>query len=186
MIDLIESACMVQALFEEKGWRFCFIGGLAVQHWGEPRVTRDLDLSLFTGFGGEKAFVETLLQHFDARIDDCLAFALRNRVVLLQTRGKIGIDIAMAGLPFEEEMIQRSHKIEILQSRWLTVCTAEDLVVLKAFAARLVDWHDVETILARQGSTRLDWDYIDRQLTPLVEAKEEPEILDMLAKLRAS
>jgi hypothetical protein len=58
-------------LVEWQSWmerRFCFIGGLAVQHWGEPRPTRDLDLALWTGFGGEAAY--------DAR-----EFALARRVL---------------------------------------------------------------------------------------------------------
>ena len=29
--------------------------------WAEPRVTRDVDLSLITGFGGEIGFIETIL-----------------------------------------------------------------------------------------------------------------------------
>jgi len=100
MKDLIEVAAHLQELFAERGWRFCFIEGLAVQHWGEPRVTLDVDVSLFTGFGREEAFIKELLNHYEARVENCLDFALRNRVVLLQSEGNISIDIALAGLPF--------------------------------------------------------------------------------------
>ena len=41
-----------------RGWRFCFIGGLAVQKWSEPRVTDDVDLTLFTGLGTEAPFID--------------------------------------------------------------------------------------------------------------------------------
>lgn len=49
----------------------------------------------------------------------------------------------------------------------------------KAFAVRAKDWLDVEGILIRQ-SRQLDWTYIRRQLKPLAELKESPEMLDEL------
>lgn len=183
MIDLIDVAMDVQRVIQERNWQFCFIGGLAVQQWGEPRLTRDVDLSLLVEFGQEETIVQELLRHFQPRIPDCVAFALRNRVVLLQVSKGIGIDIALAGLPFEAEMIRRSIECEILPGQRLVLCTAEDLIVLKAFAARPVDWHDVQSIVDRQGREALDWSYIRRQLEPLVEAKESPEILYLLDQI---
>jgi hypothetical protein len=183
MTDLIDVAFDLQHSLDQLQWRFCFIGGLAVQQWGEPRLTRDVDISLFTGFSDEERFVTELIRRYSPRIDDCVDFARRNRVVLLRA-GNIGIDVALAGLPFEDEMISRAVNVELLPGKQLRLCTAEDLVVLKAFAARSVDWHDVETIVARQGGEGLDWDYIERQLKPLVQAKEEPEILARLERIR--
>lgn len=60
MIDLVSEATRLGEFLQARGWRYCFIGGLAVLHWGEPRLTRDLDLSLLTGFGGEAAYVDAL------------------------------------------------------------------------------------------------------------------------------
>lgn len=184
MKDLIDTAFEVQELFKDLGWRFCFIGGLAVQHWGEPRVTRDIDISLLTGFGAEESFVDVLLARFHSRVDECRDFALRNRVVLLRTDSQVGIDIALAGLPFEEEMVERAREILVLPETSLRLCSAEDLIVLKAFASRPVDWHDVETVVNRQGADNLDWDYIDRQLHPLAEAKDDLQILRRLERIR--
>lgn len=39
MKDLIDVAAGLQALCEKRGWQFCFIGGLAVQHLAEARLT---------------------------------------------------------------------------------------------------------------------------------------------------
>jgi hypothetical protein len=55
---LLEAAQGVQDIFVRKNWRFCFIGGIAVQRWGEPRLTLDVDLTLLTGFGEEESYVE--------------------------------------------------------------------------------------------------------------------------------
>src|SRR5690349_15334238 len=57
MIDLFETARQLQAFCDGQAWRSCFIGGVAVQRWGEPRLTRDVDLTLLTGFGGEAPFI---------------------------------------------------------------------------------------------------------------------------------
>jgi hypothetical protein len=49
MNALIRAAADLQAVCERARWQFCFIGGLAVQRWGEPRETVDVDLTLSTG-----------------------------------------------------------------------------------------------------------------------------------------
>lgn len=51
----------MQEFYRSQDWRFCFIGGLAVQRWSEPRVTDDVDLTLITGFGTEEPFIDALL-----------------------------------------------------------------------------------------------------------------------------
>jgi hypothetical protein len=32
--ELLIAAVRVQSLLLERGWRFCFIGGVAIQRWG--------------------------------------------------------------------------------------------------------------------------------------------------------
>ena len=61
MERLIKIAADLLYFCETQSWRACVIGGLAVQRWGEPRLTRDVDLSLLTGFGQEAPFVEKLI-----------------------------------------------------------------------------------------------------------------------------
>ena len=73
----------------------------------------------------------------------------------------------------------------LLSGRALRLCTAEDLIVFKTFAARSQDWRDVEMTIVRQGDDALDWNYIHAQLRPLLELKEAPELFDQLETLRA-
>lgn len=183
MIELFQVAFKVQRLFVKYSWKFCFIGGLALQRWGEPRVTQDIDVTLLTGVGDEEKYVRVLLNHFSARIARAEQFALDNRVILLKTKTGIGIDIAMGFTEFEETAILRASHFLFLPRIKLLTCSAEDLIIFKAFADRLRDWSDIEGILSRQAE-RLDWVYIFKQLTPLVELKETPHILDRLQKLR--
>jgi len=182
MIDLITTAQEVQSFCEKHKWQFCFIGGLALQFWGEQRLTKDVDLTLFAGFGSEENFINLLLENFPARIEEAKNFALKNRVLLLQTSGGIGIDISLGAFSFEEEMINNAEYQTYLPDICLKICAAEDLIVLKAFADRGKDWSDIKTVVIKQKS--LDWNYIITQLSPLVELKYAPEILTKLEKLR--
>ena len=45
------------------------------------------------------------------------------------------------------------------------------------------DWVDIDGILVRQAG-HIDWNYVRRQLTPLAELKEAPEILATLEAKR--
>ncbi len=184
MKDLVEQALELQVLLDRQGWGFCFIGGIAIQRWGEPRLTRDIDLTLLTGFGREEMFIDFLLERFESRVGDARSFALRNRVLLLKTAQGTGIDAALGALPFEAEAVRRSRLVEYVPGISLRICTAEDLMVMKAFASRPTDWNDVRGILVRQGTRNLDWPYVHRQLQPLCEVKEAPEILAKLEALR--
>lgn len=185
MNELTELALELQRFCEERGWKFCIIGGVAVQHWGEPRLTRDVDLTLLTGFGDEEPYVDALLAAYEARIPNAREFALQNRVLLLRSGRGIGIDIALGALPFETGAMERACPIELEPGALLRLCSAEDLIVMKAFANRPLDWHDLRGIIVRQKTTGLDWRYIREQLEPLCDLKEEPEIVLRLLGLQS-
>jgi hypothetical protein len=181
--DVIQAAAELQAVCHSQGWQFCFIGGVALQRWSEPRETVHVDLSLFAGFGDEQQFCDVLLRHFEARIADASDFARVRRVLLLRSTKGVGLDVALAALPYEALVIKRSSFFVYPPDVPLRTCSAEDLIVLKAFAGRGQDWVDVERIIVRQTG-KLDWDYIREQLQPLAELKEMPQILDELERRR--
>jgi hypothetical protein len=43
MNELSQLAAELGDFCDKRGWRSCVIGGFAVQHWGEPRMTMDVD-----------------------------------------------------------------------------------------------------------------------------------------------
>ena len=178
---VFDAALAAQAACEEIDLEFCVIGGVALQRWGEPRFTADADLSVLVEPGREDVVTNQLLERLEARIENPLDFARRTRVVLLNSTDGVGIDIVLAGLPFEARVIDRSSLWEIGDEAMLRTCSGEDLLVMKAFAARDKDWADVTSVLERQGS-RLDLNIVREELQPLVAAKEEPEILEQLER----
>jgi hypothetical protein len=179
---VLTAAGEVQRFCQAQGWRFCFIGGVALQRWGEPRLTQDVDLTLLTGFGSEEAFVDALLKRFAPRRPDARDFALSRRVLLIQTRKGVGVDAALGALPFEERTVQRASEWDWATGETLVTCSAEDLVVHKAFAGRDLDWGDVERVLTRQHG-KLNLDQMRSELKPLLELKGAPESLDKLERI---
>lgn len=180
---VIQAAAELQSVCLAEGWQFCFIGGIAVLRWGEPRETVDVDLTLLTGFGAEEPFIERLLQRFEARVADAAEFARGKRVLLLKSQHGVGLDVSFGALPFEELMIARSSIFDYPVNTPLRTCSAEDLIILKAFADRPQDWVDIERVIVRQAG-KLDWNHIYEQLRPLLELKEAPEIIERLKRRR--
>ena len=64
-------------------------------------MTRDVDLTLMVGFGGEERFLNALLGEFAGRLPDAYEFALRCRVLLLQAGNWIRIDVSLGALAVE-------------------------------------------------------------------------------------
>jgi hypothetical protein len=137
MSALFGAARDLQTFIETRGWRFCFIGEIAVLRWGEPRFTRDVDVALLCPFGGEDQVSAPLLDSgYRGRISDAREFARRSRVLLLESPDGVPIDIALAALPFEEGVVERSSLFEFEAGSALRTCSAEDLMILKLFAFR--------------------------------------------------
>ena len=177
--QLLQSALEIQDFLEQKNWQFAFIGGLALFRWGQHRTTKDVDGTLLTMFTNEEQYVDAILARFASRISGAKEFALRNRVLLLTASNGVGIDFSFGGFPFEQQAVQRSSLYEYVKGCKLRTCSAEDLIVFKAFAARDQDWVDIRGILERQKG-KLDIDYILENLRPLCELKEAPEIEERL------
>ncbi len=137
---------------------------------------------MLVDFGNERETVKKLLKVFSARIENAEAFAVQNRIALLQSKQGIGIDLSLRGLPYESRQISRSSIWQVPGHGGIRTCSAEDLVVLKSFASRPQDWIDIEKVIIRQGS-RLDRILIQEELVPLAELKEEPEIIEKLLRL---
>ena len=145
-------------------------------------MTADVDLTLMTGFGGEEPFVDSLLARFRGRLSDTRRFALDNRTLLLFAENGTPIDVSLGAMPFEERAVERSSGFAVGGGVVLTTCSAEDLIVHKAFAAREKDWLDVRAIVVRQGR-ELDQPLLWAELVPLLELKDDPRIEQRLTEL---
>lgn len=181
MNALFEAAKEICEFMAARRWEFCIIGGLAVQRWGEPRTTLDAAMTLLTDWGEEERYVTAILDRFESRIADGHVFALTRRVLLIRASNGKDVDIALGALPFEVVMVRHATPVEFAPGLVLPCCTAEDLFIMKAFAARPRDWLDAESVVIRQAC--LHKQYIQGHLAELCELKEAPDILERAKRL---
>lgn len=182
---LLAAAQEIQDFCTQRNFRFCFIGGIAVQRWGESRLTRDADLTVFTGIGDEPVHVDALLSRFSSRVADGREFALKHRVLLLRAANGIPLDISLGALAFEEKAVATATMEEIAPGTKLRLCAPGALIVFKAFAGRPQDWLDIEGIAAK-SSTLLEWHDIRADLMPLLELKRDSDTLGRLERVLAA
>lgn len=183
MKDIFEVAAWVHERFCDLGLVHGFIGGLALQAWGEARVTRDVDVAVMTGFGNEREVIMRILDVVPSRHPDPIEFAVANRVILGQSPEGIGIDIGLSAFPYEEQMLARCVDVELVPGVVLPLAGPEDLIIQKVFAGRPRDWDDVRGVIARRGSL-IDWSLIERELIPLLDLIEDSERFAALIQMR--
>jgi len=182
MNPLFEAAREVFDVLNEIKTPACLIGGLAVQRWGQPRQTLDVDLTMVVQLETEVQLIDKLLSVFRARISTAKEFALTRRVLLLSASNGVGLDLALGITSFEATTIERSSLHEFGPGFVFPTCSAEDLLVHKCFAGRDRDLADAEQVVVRNRKT-LDLNYIRYWLKELGLAIEDSEIPNRFERL---
>jgi hypothetical protein len=161
---------------------YVLIGGIAVQHWSEPRFTRDIDATVIVQPGTEEEALAVLTSIFTPRIPDYIQFALKYRVIPLTSSQGVDLDISF-GLPgYEETVLDRSVEV-VIAGEAFPICSAEDLIIHKMVAGRPQDISDVQGVLLRQEYT-LDFEYVAEWLKRFSELLEGPDLLELFERLR--
>ncbi|MCI0620384.1 MAG: hypothetical protein L0387_01695 [Acidobacteria bacterium] len=182
MNPLFDAAQEVFNVLDEIHVRACLIGGLAVQRWGQPRQTLDVDLTMVVQLETEEQVVDNLLSVFRPRISDAREFALTRRVLLLEASNSVGLDLALGISSFESTTVERSSRYEFGPGFVFPTCSAEDLLVHKCFAGRERDLADAEQVIVRNRKI-LDLHYVRHWLNELGHAIEDPEIPNRFERL---
>ena len=175
MSELLAAAKEICDWLERERYRSCVIGGLAVQRWGEPRLTRDVDITVMAEIGSEEPIVDACLARFSARLHDARDFALQHRVVLIRSSNGVDLDLALGASSFEIDSLTRATPHEYAPGYVLRTCSAEDLIVHKSVAGRHQDLADINGIVNRRHA-KLDLAYIRHWLVIFAEIKNDPEL----------
>jgi hypothetical protein len=178
MNDQEAAAWEIHQFFQSLELPYAVIGGLAVQWWGEPRVTKDVDLTVVAPLDQPSSvLVQQVLNRFPARVENALDIARRSRVILIRASNDCPADISM-GLPgYEDEVMRRAVEFELEPGKRVRVCSAEDLIIHKAIAGRPQDVRDIEGIVYRQRD-ELDAAIIRCWLQAFAELLDNPEIVE--------
>lgn len=146
---LLQAIAAVTTWLREAEVPAAVIGGVAASLLGRARVTKDVDLVVALPDEGELSrFLALAKPHgITPRAVDAVDFAKVSRVLLLRHEPSgIEIDISMASLPFERELIERAVE-RTIRGVAFRVATPEDLIVMKAIALRPRDVADIEALL---------------------------------------
>ena len=175
MTDLGAAVQEIVSFLESRSVPYMIIGGFANLHWGRPRLTQDIDVTVSVPDAQWQEFINAAGAAFRLLAPEPLEFARRTRVIPACTQGGIPVDIVLAGISYEEAAIRRAVSVDV-EGMAVRLCTAEDLVLHKLASDRPRDLEDAEGVVLRQGAA-LDRAYLAPLVTDLAEVLERPSIL---------
>jgi predicted nucleotidyltransferase len=156
------------------GVPYMVIGGIANIVWGEPRATLDIDVTVWVEDQDLASTIRTFTSAFRSLVEDPETFVRQTRVLPVETAQGVRADVIFGQLPFEEEAIQRAHRIAMAGTT-VRVCSAEDLVLMKIISDRERDLADARGIIRRR-ITELDRAYLEPRVEELARLLERDEI----------
>jgi predicted nucleotidyltransferase len=142
---------------------YMIIGGQAVLLYGEPRLTRDIDITL--GIGVEKLNrLKKILRTMGLKIlvKNDKEFVDRTMVLPAMDRESgIRIDFTFSFSLYERQAIERAKDFKLSRTS-VRFASLEDLVIHKVIAGRARDLEDVKSILLK--NTKYNTHYIEKWL----------------------
>lgn len=155
---------------------YMIIGGQAVLLYGEPRLTRDIDITLGMG-------IEKLPQLLEAAKQAGLRLLPANPTDFVgkswvlpceEPKSKIRIDFIFSFTPYEQNAIERAKNIKMGESE-VKFASPEDIIIHKLFAGRARDIDDTVSILEKNEN--IDVSYIKKWLKQFEEVSPEKDLI---------
>jgi len=142
---------------------YMIIGGQAVLYYGEPRMTRDIDITLGVGPERLPAVLEMIREAgIESLVDDPETFVAQTMVLPCRdSTSHVTIDFIFSLSSYEKEAISRAVTVTIGGTS-VAFASVEDLIIHKLIAGRPRDIEDVRGIV-RKGAT-IDEHYIRTRL----------------------
>jgi hypothetical protein len=183
MAELDDALITLASWLDRMQIPYMVIGGFAVTIWGEPRFTRDLDVTISVDPERFQATIGRITAEFTPLVSDPVKFATDTRVLPI-VLDSVPVDIIFAALPYEEGAIARARAIQLRHgSVSVRVCAPEDLILHKIVSSRPRDHEDVEGVF-RYRHAELDYAYLDPRIEELAAALSDRTMLDWYNSLR--
>jgi len=154
---------------------YMVIGGIANIVWGEPRATLDIDVTVLVEAARIGAFIDRASVEYRLLIQNPVEFIRETRVLPVEDRTGVRIDVVFGLLPFEEEAVKRAVGVEIA-GRSIRVCTAEDLILMKIISDRPRDLADARAIVGRRRQS-LDRKYLEPRIAEMARLLERDDVV---------
>ncbi len=142
---------------------YMVVGGQAVLLYGEPRLTRDIDIALGIGVNGLDKVKKTIKAiGLKILVEKEKEFVEQNMVLpTLDKKSGIRVDFIFSFSPYEKQAIERGKDIKLGRTL-VKFVSLEDLVIHKVIAGRARDLEDVKFILLK--NPKYDLVYIEKWL----------------------
>ena len=138
---------------------YMVIGGQAVLIYGEPRLTRDIDVTLGIGVS-ELARIKKVLPAMGLKVLVKKDQEFVERTMVLPTKDResdIRVDFIFSFSPYERQAIGRAKNIKVGRTQ-VKFASLEDLVIHKVVSGRPRDLEDIKSILVK--NPKYDSEYI--------------------------
>jgi hypothetical protein len=142
---------------------YMVIGGQAVLLYGEPRLTRDIDITMGIGVEGLDRVKKIIpIIGLKSLVQKEKGFVERNMVFpTIDKRSGIRVDFIFSFSPYGRQAIERAKDIKLGRTS-VRYASLEDVVVHKVIAGRTRDLEDVRSVLLK--NPRYDSAYIKKWL----------------------
>lgn len=183
MKNLFQSIEAIQLRLESHEIRSAAIGGVAVAVWGEPRVTKDVDLKVLLGRDEAERLLGAMGEELRPVQPNPLESLRQVGILFAIDASGTRADFLLSDTPHDVEAIERARRIDALPGVTIRVCTPEDLVVYKLVATRARDHEDATTVIRRQSES-LDSAYILRWLGEFERALDDSTLIETFESMR--
>jgi len=142
---------------ESIGIPYMVIGGQAVLLYGEPRLTKDIDITLGADLD-RLADVLRLVRSIDLNpLVDPDTFTKQTMVLPCADPGTgIRVDLIFSFTPYERQAMTRVRKVKVGGTE-IRFASVEDLIVHKMIAGRPRDLEDVKTVIVKNANADLSY-----------------------------
>ncbi len=137
-------------ILDESNIPYMVIGGQAVLLYGEPRLTRDIDITLGIGTDEFKRAMDCVSNISLKILVDTPEKFVKETMVLPAIDEKTGIrvDFIFSFSLYERSAIKRAKNVELGKTT-VKFASLEDLIIHKIIAGRARDIEDIKTILLK-------------------------------------
>jgi len=184
MQNLLRSVQTLQRRLSEAGVLSVVIGSVAVGAWGDPRLTRDVDLKVLLDRQEADRLLAVLGSDYTSLLPDPRQTLRHQGVVFVQDPEGTRLDLLLADTPYDVVAIERGRDVELQPGFTLRLCSPEDLVIYKLISIRPRDREDARGVIRRQGQA-LDDAYVLDWLRQFETALDDPTLVVEYKRLRA-
>jgi len=143
---------------QKKNIPYMIIGGQALHLYGEPRLTKDIDITVGITKERKKDILHIAKKiKLKTLVNDIDDFVEKTMVIpLVQEKSGIRVDFIFSYTPYERQAIERA-RVVVIDKEKVFYASPEDVIIHKIFAGRERDIEDVRKILLKQ---KIDVEYV--------------------------